>query len=135
MTNPMKNEMLYISPGYEKIWGRSSQRLYDRPITWVEAIHPEDRERVLKAAVEKQVKGKYDEENRITQPDGSVRSIRDRAFPIQDASGEVYRIAGIAEDITERKQAEETIRHMAFYDSLTDLPNRNMLSIINPRLI
>jgi len=65
--------MLYISPAYEKIWGRSCRALYASPRDWVEAIHPEDRQRVLEAAVAKQARGDYDEEYRIVRPDGSTR--------------------------------------------------------------
>ena len=104
MTDPEKNEMLYISPGYEEIWGRTCASLYASPRSWLDAIHHEDRDRVLTAATTKQVSGEYAEEYRIVRPDGSVRWIRDRAFPIRNASGQVYRIAGIAEDITERKR-------------------------------
>ncbi|HEY4485715.1 MAG TPA: EAL domain-containing protein [Nitrospiria bacterium] len=127
MTNPDKNEMLYISPGYETIWGRTCKDLYEHPESWLETIHPEDRDRVLKAAMEKQGQGTYDEEYRILQPDDSVRWIRDRAFPVRDESGRVYRITGIAEDITDRRKAEEMVQRIAFYDTLTGLPNRNML--------
>ena len=106
ITNRAKNEMIYISPGYEEIWGRTCESLYASPLSWVEAIHPDDRERVLEAALTKQVSGQYDEVYRIVRPDGSQRWIHDRAFPIRDDSGEVYRVVGIAEDITERKLAE-----------------------------
>src|SRR6267378_1716976 len=110
LTDPFKSEMLYISPAYEKIWGRSCQALYASPRDWVEAIHPEDRQRVLEAAVAKQARGDYDEEYRIVRPDGSTRWIRDRAFPVPDSEGRTYRIAGVAEDITERKRAADKIR-------------------------
>lgn len=110
MTNPDKHEMLYLSPGYEKIWGRACKTVYEHPTTWMEAIHPEDRQRVVNAATTHQVSGRYDEEYRIVRPDGSIRWIRDRAFPVKNRSGQVYRITGIAEDITERKRAEEELR-------------------------
>ncbi|MGH2360337.1 MAG: PAS domain-containing protein, partial [bacterium] len=106
MTDPEKNQMIYISPGYQDIWGLTCESLYASPRSWLEAIHPDDRDRVLQAAVTKQATGAYDEEYRIVRPDGSLRWIWDRAFPIRDASGHVYRITGIAEDITERKEAE-----------------------------
>jgi PAS domain S-box-containing protein len=106
ITNPAKNEMIYISPGYEEIWGRTCESLYASPMGWVEAIHPDDRERVLESALTKQTSSHYDEVYRIVQPAGSHRWIHDRAFPIRDDSGEVYRVVGIAEDITERKLAE-----------------------------
>src|SRR5208337_1061398 len=73
MTDVAKQEMLYISPGYEVIWGRTCESLYASPRDWVEAIHPEDRGRVLEAAANKQVCGQYDETYRIVRPDGSIR--------------------------------------------------------------
>ena len=111
MTNLNKTEMLYVSPGFETIWGRPCDALYERPRLWVEAVHPEDRTRIESYIVNRQVTGHYDDEYRIVRPDGSVRWIRDRASPIRDSGGRVYRIAGIAEDITERKEAGHTLKH------------------------
>jgi PAS domain S-box-containing protein len=102
--------MIYISAGYEKIWGHTCESLYAAPRNWLEAIHPEDRGRVLEAALTKQVSGQYDETYRIQRPDGSIRWIRDRAFPIRDQTGVIYRIAGIAQDITAFKQVEDALR-------------------------
>jgi len=110
MTDPEKNRMIYISPAYESIWGRSCDSLYASPRSWLDALHPDDRDRVLQAALTKQISGAYDEEYRIVRPDGATRWIWDRAFPIRDASGQVYRITGIAEDITDRKQAEQALQ-------------------------
>ncbi len=110
LSDPEKNHIYYVSPGYEQIWGRSCDSLYVSPRAWLDAIHPDDRPRVLQAALTKQVGGEYDEEYRIIRPDGSERWIRDRAFPVHDATGRVFRIAGLAEDITERKRAEEARR-------------------------
>src|SRR5439155_8625741 len=107
MTDAGKNQMIYVSPGYETIWERSCESLYASPMNWIEAIHPEDRDRVVEAAFTKQISGQYDEVYRIVRPDGSVRWIEDRAFPIRDGSGNVYRLAGIAEDVTNHKRAEE----------------------------
>jgi diguanylate cyclase (GGDEF)-like protein/PAS domain S-box-containing protein len=109
MTESDKSKVLYVSPVYELIWGRSVQSLIDSPQTWLESIHPDDRQRVTEAA-EKQAEGLYDEEYRIIRPDAEIRWIHDRAFPIQDGKGHVYRIAGIAEDVTGRKQAEQALR-------------------------
>jgi PAS domain S-box-containing protein len=102
--------MLFISSGYEKLWGETRESLYASPRRWIEAICPEDRERVLRHALLKQTRGEYDEEYRIIRRDGTLRWIHDRAFPIRNADGTMDRIAGIAEDITERKQAEEALR-------------------------
>jgi len=110
MTDPAKQEMLYISSGYERIWGRSCESLYASPQSWLDSIHPEDRARVIEAATHKQVVGTYDEQYRILRPDGSIRWICDRAFPIHDASGVVYRIVGFAEDITDHKRIQESLR-------------------------
>jgi PAS domain S-box-containing protein len=110
MTDPAKQDMLYISPGYEEIWGRSCESLYASPQSWLEAIHPEDRARVLEAATHKQAVGTYDEQYRILRPDGVIRWICDRAFPIRDSSEIVYRIVGFAEDITDQKRIQESLR-------------------------
>ncbi|MDC4226375.1 MAG: PAS domain S-box protein [Candidatus Manganitrophus sp.] len=109
MTSTDKNEMIYVSPAYQEIWGISPKKLYEEPRAWLDTIHPEDREQVI-AAFPKQATGEYDLQYRIIRPDGSIRWIRDRAFPIRNAAGAVYRVAGIAEDITERKQAEEALQ-------------------------
>ena len=84
LSDTSKNAILYISPAYESIWGRSCESLYLSPRSWLEAIHPDDRERVLAGALTKQAVGTYDEEYRIVRPDGSIRWIRDRAFPVRD---------------------------------------------------
>jgi PAS domain S-box-containing protein len=111
MTDPQTTQLLYISPAYERVWGRSCQSLYENPRSFLDAIHPEDRERVRIAVLGKQSRGEAtDEEYRVVRPDGSVRWVRDRAFPVRDAGGRVYRLAGIAEDITEKKQADQELR-------------------------
>jgi hypothetical protein len=109
MTDVEKRQMIYISPAYAPIWGRTVDSLYASPRSWLEAIAPEDRARVTAAAM-KQQEGHYDERYRIVRPDGSYRWIRDRAFPIHDSAGLIYRLAGIAEDITEQMEAEERFR-------------------------
>lgn len=111
MTDLAKNQMLYISPGYEKIWGRTCESLYQSPRTWLDAIHADDRERILTAALTQQTAGKYAVEYRIVRPDGTCRWIFDRAFPIRNAEGEVYRVVGVARDITDRKLSEEKLRN------------------------
>ncbi|MCZ6676972.1 MAG: PAS domain S-box protein, partial [Candidatus Poribacteria bacterium] len=110
LQTPDASQILYISSTYEQIWGRTCQSLYERPTSWLDAVYPADQERVI-AAFEKQKKGAFfDEEYRIVRPDESIRWIWARGFPVRDESGTVYRIAGIAEDITARKQAEELAR-------------------------
>ena len=113
MTDPGKTRMIYVSPGYEKVWGRSCASLYESPAAWLDAVHPEDLRRIMEAALTTQAEGDYDEEFRIVRPDGTIRWIHDRAFPVRDQAGEVYRIAGIAEDITERKRLEQEVIEMS----------------------
>jgi len=107
ITDPVKHQMLYVSPAYERIWGRPCQALYQSPQSWLEAIHPEDRPRVLESFMTKQERGDYDETYRILRPNGAVRWIRDQAFPVHNPEGKLYRIVGTAEDITERRKLEE----------------------------
>jgi two-component system cell cycle sensor histidine kinase/response regulator CckA len=107
MSDRDTRQVLYVSPGYEQVWGRPCAELYKTPRAWTEAIHPEDRERMLAAVNVKLSGGRYKEEYRIIRPDGSVRWILDRGFPVQGENPDSHRIVGIAEDITERKQAEE----------------------------
>ena len=113
ITPPDKNRMIYVSPAYEKIWGRPCADLYVNPRNWLAAIHPDDRDRVIHAALTQQSEGTYDEEYRILRTDGAERWIRDRAFPLRDDSGEIYRIVGLAEDITERKHVESENRALS----------------------
>lgn len=107
MTDVEKQRMLYVSPGYQEVWGRSCDSLYASPESWLDAVHPDDRERIRRAAMTQQVLGQYAQQYRVVRPDGSIRWIRDRAFPIRDASGTIYRVAGIAQDITELKRASD----------------------------
>ncbi len=107
ITDPTRQQMLYISPAYEQVWGRTCASLYESPATWHDAIHPDDRARVTRAADTLQVTGEYDETYRIIRPDGLVRWVRDHAFPVRNAAGDVHRIVGVAEDVTVRKNAEQ----------------------------
>ena len=103
-------KVLYVSPAYEQLWGHSCESLYKNPYQWMETIHPEDRELVQAAFSEQVLTGRCDIEFRVIRPDGSIRWIRDRGFPIPEADGQIRRVAGIAEDITDRKQAEAALR-------------------------
>lgn len=110
VTDPSKTQFEYVSPEFENIWGHSCQALYVSPSVWLESIHHEDRERVTRALFSKQVTGQYDEEYRVVRPDGSLCWVHDRAFPVRDEMGAVYRLVGIAEDVTERKRTERLLQ-------------------------
>ncbi len=107
MTDVKQDATLYVSPGYEAIWGRTCESRYASPHSWTENIHELDRDRVMAAVAARRTTGIYDECYRIVRPDGGVRWIRDRAFPVRDSSEIVSRVVGVAEDITERKKLEE----------------------------
>ena len=102
----------FINRAYEIIWGRSAASIYANADSFEESIHPEDHDRVMASMLLKEA-GTYDIEFRIIRPDGEVRWVRDRAVPIRDEAGTVYRIAGITEDITERKQSEQDRMELA----------------------
>ena len=104
-----QTHMYYVSPAYETIWGRSCASLYERPLSYLDAVDPEDLNRV-QAALPKQVQGNFNEEYRIIRPDGTTRWISARAFPIRNDQGEIYRIAGHCEDISDRKRAEDALK-------------------------
>jgi len=119
ITDPHGKTDLYISPAYKKIWGRSTEAQYQNPDKFVESVIPEDREIVTSALLKQKQGEKTEMEYRITRPDGSVRWIWDRAFPIFDQTKKVTLVTGIAADITERKQAEkETVRHLLEFEAL-----------------
>jgi PAS domain S-box-containing protein len=101
-------EMLYVSPAYEDIWGRTCDSLYRDPQSFFDTIHPDDRERVARA-MNLQTEEPGFSECRIVRPDGTLGWVWVRTFPVRSAGGAVYRIVGVAEDVTERKQAEEEL--------------------------
>jgi PAS domain S-box-containing protein len=109
-TSDAVKKVLYVSPAYATVWGRSCQSLYDDPRSWSFDIHAGDREGIVRAFLEGATRGTYDVEYRLVRPDGSVRWIHDRAFPIHDEHGRVYRIAGISEDVTRTKEIELSLR-------------------------
>jgi PAS domain S-box-containing protein len=105
--NPQENQHLYVSPAYERIWGRSRESLYQDNRLWIETIHFEDRAKVKAAGMQCLQNGFFEQEYRVVRPDRSICWIRDRGFVIRDDNGQPYRIAGVAQDITDRKQVEQ----------------------------
>jgi PAS domain S-box-containing protein/putative nucleotidyltransferase with HDIG domain len=97
---------LYVSAAYELIWGQPVRSLYDDPQAWTRAVYPGDWPRVQAALAQARKSGHMNCDYRITRPDQTVGWINGRTFPIRDEQGNIYRLAGIAEDITQRKRAE-----------------------------
>ena len=121
MTDPNKGQMLMISKGYERIWGSSVQSLLADPMSFVTAIHEDDRQRVIEA-FPSQVSGSYDIEFRVvSRLDGQTRWVRDRAYPVYDENGRVDRVVGISDDITERRKMLYEVREsQAQFQQVTD---------------
>jgi PAS domain S-box-containing protein len=106
MTAIQEDRIIYLSPAYERIWGRPCASIYASPNAWLDAIHPED-QHLMSFSISSALTGNANDiEYRIIRPDGEIRWIRDHAFPLRNEQGQVYRMVGIAEDITDRKHSE-----------------------------
>lgn len=137
-------EIIYASPAYERIWGRSLESLYRNPESWTHGMHPDDLPRIAENAaafIPGDNTGPILREYRIIRPDGTECWIAERSYPVYDNTGTVYRIAGIAEDITARKLAELGLARSkaefeAIFNAISDAvcytdPERNIV-LINP---
>jgi PAS domain S-box-containing protein len=130
LSTPNLDRMLYVSPSYERMWGRTAASLIENPLSYLDSIHPEDRERVA-SALAGHADGHYDTEYRLVLPDGNVRWIHDQGAPVHDGQGRLVRMGGVAIDITERKRAElemqklsSVVRHSREFINLATLDGR-----------
>jgi len=106
------SQMIYISPAYETLFQVTCQSVYQRPFSFTDLIHEEDRPQILNALEQLRQGEELDHSYRIIRPDGTLRWIHVRTYPVCDDSGELYRHVGIAEDITPRRLVEEQSRMM-----------------------
>ena len=100
-------QLLFVNAAYERIWGRLRSELYANPLAFLDGVHPEDRDRVWEALRNQPADG-VEMEFRVVRPEGDQRWVWVRTFPVRGRHGDVYRFAGVAEDITERKQVLES---------------------------
>ncbi|NJO69759.1 MAG: response regulator [Bacteroidetes bacterium] len=106
-----QNDLIYINPSFEKVWGRSRSEIFDNPQNLDKWVHPDDRNRYSKwidFGIFSNLKT-FSEQYRIIKSDGSIRWLWSRIHPVYDGEGKVYRIAGIASDITEQKETEDAL--------------------------
>lgn len=123
--SPDMREVLYISPAYERIWGRTTESLYADPHRWADAILPEDRDQVLAAFAALMAHApSISIEYRIAQPGGEIRWVHVRGFQVRDAAGQLIRLTGIVTEITARKRAEQALReseeHFRFLNNVAE---------------
>ncbi len=113
-------QVLYVNPAFEQLTGWTCESFYENPDIVINAIHPDDKEWVVKALDQRFEGVLYNKEHRITHRDDSVHWVSSRSFPVRNEAGEVFRWASIMEDITERKQAETERERL-----IVELENRN----------
>jgi PAS domain S-box-containing protein len=110
MRDASTGRMLYVSPAYETLWGRSIDSLAGDPLSALEAVHPDDRTRI-EAVLPVEVGKAYEHEYRLVR-DGSVRWIRDRGYPVRDEHGTVLFTVGAASDITEVREQRQQLERL-----------------------
>ncbi|WP_036477965.1 PAS domain S-box protein [Myxosarcina sp. GI1] len=119
--DPKSSQILYVSPSYERVWGRSRQEIYRNYTNWLETVYPGDRQRIIETTASFDYQEDAEIKYRIVRPDGSIRWISDRGFAIRDSQGQIDQIIGIARDITAEKQTKWQLeRNNQFFKFLSD---------------
>jgi PAS domain S-box-containing protein len=137
ITNPDQKKLIYVNPAYQAIWGLSAESLRESPTSFIDAVHPDDRDRVANTMAAED-SGAYDEEYRILRPDGDVRWVHNRVVPVRSDTGDVYRRVGIASDITKHKTREAELEQknqiLEEFTSTVSHDLRTPLTVIGGRL-
>ena len=115
------NELLFVNRAVERIYGRPYQKLVEDKDFWMNAIHPDDRERFENHLLRLRTEGQVELEYRIVRPDGEIRWLLDNTAIVYDDDGKEVRVGGIATDITENKRAQQALSESeAVYHSLVE---------------
>ena len=104
LSDPATDQLLYVSPGYEQIWARTRESKYASPQEWRANFH-----KAAEGAGKNDRTRKKDEVYQVADPDGAACWVRDRMFPLRDSSGQIVQMLGIAEDITDAKEAQDAL--------------------------
>jgi PAS domain S-box-containing protein len=108
-----KTEAVYVSPAYEEIFGRPVEEVYRNAMSWMETVHPDDREWVM-ADYGNMIRAREAEysggDYRIIKPDGEIRWLKNRAFVISEPAGAPTQVVGVVADVTREKEAEQRLR-------------------------
>lgn len=105
------NRLLYLSPSYEEVWGRSLKSAFESKLAFLEGVHPEDRARTAEHVA--RFPRTRDIEYRIVRPDGEIRWIHDRTFTARNPCGGAALLGGVAEDVTDRRKLGQDYRMQA----------------------
>jgi PAS domain S-box-containing protein len=144
MIDVATRQVIYLGPAYERICGRTCASLYKDPLSYRDVIHPDDRQRVLSHGEPRREDWLRGNEFRIVRPDGAVHWLSTRRFPIPDGNGGIDRWVVVAEDITERKAAEEKLRasEAAQWEFIDSLPmaafrvdRKGVLEMVNRAMV
>lgn len=140
--SPDASSFSYLSPAFEQIWGRSRSTVYERPGSFFDEVHPEDRPKIEAALVRQAAGSRTDLLYRLNRGDGRQLWIRDRAYPIRDRDGSVIRVVGTARDISayrrvdlELQRERRKLAYIAHHDILTGVYNRAYLTARAPQII
>lgn len=133
ISSPGLTRLVYVSPAYAKVWGRSPESLYNAPERFLDAVHPDDYELARKMMTEFHAQGKpYSYEFRVVHPDGAVRWVFERGFPVRDDLGNVITICGVSADITQRKEIEKRLRDSERQYRLVVEKSSDAIWLLNP---
>lgn len=134
IATPEFDRVLYVSPGYERVWGRSCEGLYAAPRELLESIPADDAAYML----EQRRQGRlYDREYRLVRRDGTVRWVWNRGFPIRDEAGEISRYIDVALDITDRRKTKDALRMhsqvlLSMNEAVSFVDERGLILFTNP---